>query len=99
VISSRPVARPPVEPAYYTVSDLQARLKVSRATISRWAGSGRLPAPLHIGERTPRWPVATIQTWEALGLIRFFGHQPKGEYGVQHGPGVEASEADISALA
>jgi hypothetical protein len=34
-----------------------------------------------------------------LGLIRFFGHRTKGSYGVPHGPRVEASEADITAVA
>jgi prophage regulatory protein len=45
------------------VSEVQARLGVSRAAVYKWIGEGRFPAPLKLGPKAARWPESVVNRW------------------------------------
>ena len=54
----------------WTPEDLCELLQISRRTLHRWIGSGRVPPPIRIGsEERPmlRWPPDVIRKWLADG--------------------------------
>ena len=49
--------------ALLTVRDLCRRLAVSRTTIYERLRTGKLPAPIYVGDHCPRWPSDEIDSW------------------------------------
>jgi prophage regulatory protein len=45
---------------YLSDAELAERYGISRATVWRWSGAGRLPAPVRLGEATTRWSLAAV---------------------------------------
>jgi prophage regulatory protein len=50
---------------YLKRQELQAKFKVSRATIYRWTKEGNFPAAIHLGANMVRWKASDIETWLA----------------------------------
>lgn len=48
---------------YIRAKELAKILSISRVTLWRWANSGHLPKPVHIGPRTVLWSVDEINNW------------------------------------
>lgn len=46
---------------YVSANTLAKVFETTPSTIWRWAKSGRLPAPLKLGEGTTRWNLAEVQ--------------------------------------
>jgi len=61
--------KPAIHPQarFYRVKDLVVLLATSRETIARMSRDGRLPEPLYIGARSPRWPREQVDAWIAKG--------------------------------
>lgn len=55
------------------VSDVQARLGISRPTIYSWMATGRFPRPIKFGGRCVRWSESTIDAWLADAAQRSAG--------------------------
>ena len=53
-----------VSSVFLTDEDVARRFRVARQTIWRWAGEGRLPAPLKLSPGTSRWRLAEILSFE-----------------------------------
>lgn len=53
-----------MQPDYFSVQQVAARLGVSVATVWRWAADGTLPKPVKLGPNTTRWRVADIEAHE-----------------------------------
>nr|WP_299380154.1 AlpA family phage regulatory protein [uncultured Halomonas sp.] len=47
-----------------TDKQLSARFEVSRATVWRWAQSGRFPKPIKLSPGCTRWRASDIEAWE-----------------------------------
>ena len=45
------------------VSEVQARLGISRPTIYNWMETGRLPRPIKFSAKCVRWPESVIDAW------------------------------------
>ncbi len=58
-IDPEKLALPPKEAA--------ALLGISRAQFFKLHAAGRLPAPVYLGTRAPRWLVAELRDWLAAG--------------------------------
>lgn len=52
------------------VSEVQARLGISRACVYLWIREGRLPAPLKLGPKAARWPESVIDRWIEAAVAR-----------------------------
>lgn len=52
---------------YLSVSQVAARLGVSKATVWRWSAQGTLPKPVKLGPNTTRWRVADLEAHEVDG--------------------------------
>jgi predicted DNA-binding transcriptional regulator AlpA len=50
-----------------TARDAARLLGISRAQLYRLHSSGRLPPPLYLGTRAPRWSIAELRDWLAAG--------------------------------
>ena len=48
---------------------LAQRLKVSKATIKRMKRTGKLPRPIYLGPRMPRWNEGEINHWINSGCL------------------------------
>jgi prophage regulatory protein len=48
---------------YLSVKSLSKKFEVSRATVWRWASTGKLPRPIKLYGST-RWRAADIAAWE-----------------------------------
>lgn len=53
-----------VSSAFLTDEEVARRFRVTRQTIWRWAGEGRLPSPLRLSPGTSRWRLAEILAFE-----------------------------------
>ena len=47
----------------FSMADLEARLGLSRATITRMVNAGEFPKPLKLGARRIGWRDTTIDEW------------------------------------
>jgi predicted DNA-binding transcriptional regulator AlpA len=56
-----------LRPLAVDADDAAKMLGISRATFDRLASADRLPASIRFGERLPRWSVARLEKWLALG--------------------------------
>jgi excisionase family DNA binding protein len=54
------------EPLLLSASTVAELLEVDRATVTRWAASGRLPRSMKIGGAR-RWARAELEEWVAAG--------------------------------
>ena len=52
-------------PELLTVKQLCGLLKLSRARVYAHVSSGRIPKPIHIAPRCPRWRRDVIEEWLA----------------------------------
>ena len=52
------------QPVYFTDRQLAARFGVSRQTIWRWSGTGRMPQPVKLSPGFTRWRIDAIEAWE-----------------------------------
>jgi predicted DNA-binding transcriptional regulator AlpA len=50
-----------------TARDAARLLGISRAQLYRLHSSGRLPPPVYLGTKAPRWSVAELRAWLAAG--------------------------------
>lgn len=50
-------------PVYLTSSGVAKRLGASVSTVARMRADGRLPAPVTLGPKTFRWPLAEFIAW------------------------------------
>lgn len=50
-----------------TIDELAHELRVSRAAAWKWLAAGKLPRPIRLGDRCPRWRRADIEQWLANG--------------------------------
>ena len=48
-----------------TVKEVCATLKLSRARVYAHVAAGRIPKPIHIAPRCPRWRSDVIENWIA----------------------------------
>jgi len=55
-------------PVFVTDLHLAERYSVSRATIWRWAGNGRLPRPVRLSAACTRWRLADVERLESERL-------------------------------
>ena len=62
--ASRRTRASAVPGALLRLSDVCARLSVSKATIYRWVAEGLFPSPIHIGRNLIRWPVEAVDAWQ-----------------------------------
>ena len=46
-----------------TVSEVGELLKLSRSRVYAHVAAGRIPKPIHIAPRTPRWRREEIESW------------------------------------
>jgi excisionase family DNA binding protein len=60
-----PEAAPPDR--LWSIDDLAAYLNVSRRAVERLKSAGRLPRPVVIGRRCPRWSPEAIREWIERG--------------------------------
>jgi predicted DNA-binding transcriptional regulator AlpA len=73
-IDSRNFAASPVDAAPSILDELlvaaatAARvLGISRAQLWKLHSAGKIPAPVYLGTKAPRWRVAELQAWTAAG--------------------------------
>ena len=52
-------------PELLTVKEVCALLKLSRARVYAHVAGGRIPKPIHIAPRCPRWRRDVIERWIA----------------------------------
>jgi predicted DNA-binding transcriptional regulator AlpA len=50
-----------------TARDAARLLGISRAQLYRLHSSGRLPQPVYLGTKAPRWSVTELRAWLAAG--------------------------------
>jgi prophage regulatory protein len=55
---------PTPPPPLLKVTDVLARLGVSRVTLWAWRRAGRFPAPIRIGPNSIRWRASDVEAWE-----------------------------------
>jgi predicted DNA-binding transcriptional regulator AlpA len=55
------------QPLTVDARDASQLLGISRAQLYKLHSSGRLPLPVHLGVRAPRWVIAELQEWLASG--------------------------------
>lgn len=63
---ARPAAPEPSD-GMLTPSALAERLAMSNRELLRAVAEGRVPPPVYLGARSPRWPLKRIRAWEAQG--------------------------------
>jgi predicted DNA-binding transcriptional regulator AlpA len=56
-----------VQPMALTPVDSARVIGVSRAQLWKLHGSGRLPKPVYLGTRAPRWLYEELRAWLAAG--------------------------------
>jgi len=49
---------------------LAQRLSISKRELLRGVGEGRIPQPVYVGDRSPRWSLKAIRFWEAARCPR-----------------------------
>lgn len=49
-------------------TEVAARLNVSRVCVWRWAREGKMPRPVKLADKVTRWPIETLEKWEAEKL-------------------------------
>ncbi|MCC6321135.1 MAG: AlpA family phage regulatory protein [Phycisphaerales bacterium] len=55
------------EPLAVAAEGVGRLLGVSRAQVFKLNATGKLPMPVRLGSKTPRWPVAELRDWLAAG--------------------------------
>jgi predicted DNA-binding transcriptional regulator AlpA len=50
-----------------SAKDVAALLNISKAQVWKLHASGRLPLPLYLGSKAPRWRTAELEAWLAAG--------------------------------
>lgn len=53
----------PTEDVLLSPAALAEMLEVNRRTVFRMADSGKLPKPIYLGSRLPRWRRSTVLAW------------------------------------
>ena len=56
-----------IEPLAVDAAGAGRLVGVSRATWWRWHSAGRVPMPVRIGAKTPRWRTAELREWLDAG--------------------------------
>lgn len=61
-----PKPKPPAEGvAYVSDKQLARRYGINRATVWRWAATGRLPAPVRLTPNVTRWDLRAVEAFDA----------------------------------
>ena len=58
---------PPVDPVLLTISQAAAAMGISRAMFFKLYNKGRVPPPIKLAERCPRWGKDELREWVAAG--------------------------------
>jgi prophage regulatory protein len=56
-----------VGPILFTPEQTAAALGIGRSQLWRLHSAGRLPAPVRLGQRCPRWRADELRVWVAAG--------------------------------
>lgn len=52
------------------VSEIQARVGISRSCVYAWVKEGRFPAPIQFGKKASRWPESVVNRWIDDAVVR-----------------------------